>query len=238
MAENTLQFQWIVTIEGNLDAMYPAAADVFVAGDLFWYPVQGEPAIRVAPDVLVAFGRPKGHRLSYRQWVEGGVAPQVVFEILSPGNTDPEMDEKFAFYDSYGVEEYYVYDPDGRALEGWRRVGGQLHGIPVMHGWVSPRLGITFDLSGDELVIFGPDGRRFLTFMELSQRADQERRDKELAEQRAEQERRDKELAEQRAEQERLRAEESRRRAEGLAAQLRALGIEPNPPQTNGSGAG
>ena len=50
--------------------------------------------------MLVVFGRPKGYRGSYRQWVEGGVAPQVVFEILSPGNRLNEMIRKFKFYKS------------------------------------------------------------------------------------------------------------------------------------------
>ncbi len=86
MADNTLQFRWIVTIKEGVDALFCQDPDVFVAGDLLWYPVEGEPKIRIAPDVLVAFGRPKGERGSYRQWEEGGTAPQVVFEILSPGN--------------------------------------------------------------------------------------------------------------------------------------------------------
>lgn len=47
MADNTLQFRWIVTIQGGLDALFRDAPDVFVAGDLLWYPVQGEPTIRL-----------------------------------------------------------------------------------------------------------------------------------------------------------------------------------------------
>ena len=86
IAENTLQFKWIVTIKGGLDSLYRDRADVFVAGDLLWYPVEGEPKIRVAPDTMVAFGRPKGYRGSYKQWEEDGIPPQAVFEILSPGN--------------------------------------------------------------------------------------------------------------------------------------------------------
>ena len=86
IAENTLQFQWIVTIEGGLDALFINDPNVFVAGDLLWYPVEGEPTIRAAPDSMVVFGRPKGDRGSYSQWEEGGIPPQVVFEILSPGN--------------------------------------------------------------------------------------------------------------------------------------------------------
>src|SRR5215217_4662375 len=91
MADNTKQFRWIVTIEGGLDALFRDHPQVFVAGDLLWYPVEGRPDIRMAPDVLVSFGRPKGDRGSYQQWCEQHIAPQVVFEILSPGNRAAEM---------------------------------------------------------------------------------------------------------------------------------------------------
>jgi Uma2 family endonuclease len=128
MADNTQQFRAIVTIQGNLDALFRDRDDVFVAGDLLWYPVEGRPDIRRAPDVLVAFGRPKGDRGSYRQWEEGGIAPQVVFEVLSPGNTLTEIAAKFEFYDTYGVEEYYVYDPERGEMTGWRQAAGAVAG--------------------------------------------------------------------------------------------------------------
>ena len=99
MAENTLQFQWIVTIKEGLDWVFRDRPDVFVAGDLLWYPVEGEPEDPQAPDAMVVFGRPKGYRGSYKQWEEGGIAPQVVFEVLSPGNRPRQMIEKFEFYE-------------------------------------------------------------------------------------------------------------------------------------------
>jgi Uma2 family endonuclease len=123
LADNTRQYQYIITIQVGLDSLFAAQPDVFVAGKLFWYPVEGRPGIHTAPDVLVAFGRPKGHRGFYRQWQERGVAPQVVFEILSPGNTWHEMYEKRKFYECYGVQEYYEYDPDGGRMEIWPREG-------------------------------------------------------------------------------------------------------------------
>ena len=58
------------------------------------------------------------------QWEEGGVAPQVVFEICSPANTIAMMTRKFRFYERHGVEEYYLYDPDTGELSGWQRQGG------------------------------------------------------------------------------------------------------------------
>ena len=97
MAENTLQFEWIVLIKLGLEACFVDRDNVFVAGDLFWYPVEGRPEARQAPDILVALGRPKGHRGSYMQWLENHIAPQVVFEILSPGNRAGEMARKFEF---------------------------------------------------------------------------------------------------------------------------------------------
>lgn len=60
MADNTKQFRWIVTIQGGLDALFRDNPNVFVAGDLLWYPVEGQPGIRRAPDAMVVFGRPSG----------------------------------------------------------------------------------------------------------------------------------------------------------------------------------
>jgi Uma2 family endonuclease len=95
IADDTLQFEWIVTIKGELDALFLDDPNVFVAGALLWYAVEGKPTIRINPDVLVAFGRPKGYRGSYRQWKEGNLAPHVIFEVLSPSNRPDEMYRKF-----------------------------------------------------------------------------------------------------------------------------------------------
>ncbi|KPA09695.1 protein containing DUF820, partial [Candidatus Magnetomorum sp. HK-1] len=122
---------------------------------------------KLAPDVMVAFGRPKGDRRSYLQWNEENIPPQVVFEILSQNNTTHEMDGKFDFYEKYGVEEYYVYDPDKVKLEGWARTHNKLKDIDKMNGWVSPRLNIRFEISKDDLIVYYPDGQKFLSFLEL-----------------------------------------------------------------------
>jgi Uma2 family endonuclease len=227
MSDNTLQFQWIVTIQGNLDDLFRADGNVFVAGNLLWYPVQGDNTIRTAPDIMAVFGRPKGYRGSYRQWEEGGIAPQVVFEVLSPGNWPGQMDEKLAFYERYGVEEYYVIDPDQNRLTGWLRQGARLQPIAQMVGWVSPRLRIRFAVENGEIQIYHPDGRRFATFLDIAARAEKERQAKEAALARADQEHRDREAALAQAERERQEKEAALARAERLAAQLRALGIDP-----------
>ncbi|MGC1310468.1 MAG: hypothetical protein WA885_24825 [Phormidesmis sp.] len=43
MADNTQQFRWIMVIKENLERLFASDPDVFVAGDLLWYPVEGEP---------------------------------------------------------------------------------------------------------------------------------------------------------------------------------------------------
>ena len=127
IAESTRQFRWIATVQGNLDLLFAGRDDVFVGADNFIYPVEGDPKTCLAPDVYVAFGRPKGDRPSYKVWAEGGIFPQVVFEVLSPANTAQEMNRKRAFYDRYGAEEYYVLDPDELVVEGWvRAADGEL----------------------------------------------------------------------------------------------------------------
>ena len=78
------------------------------------------PKFALPPTRWSPFGRPKGDRGSYKQWVEGRHrARKSSFEILSPGNRVPEMERKLEFYERYGVEEYYIYDPDEIESSGW-----------------------------------------------------------------------------------------------------------------------
>ncbi|MGL4553679.1 MAG: Uma2 family endonuclease [Gemmataceae bacterium] len=175
MSDNTKQARWIFVLYGNLAAQFRSRDDVFVAADNLWYPVEGDAAIRQAPDVYAVFGRPKGDRGSYKQWEEGGVPLTAVVEILSPGNEPGDEPRKHLFYEEYGVEEYYVYDPDADDLTIYTRGP---HGAAFRRRkpatFTSPRLGIRFDFSGEEMVAFGPDGGRSLTFDELKTREEQE----------------------------------------------------------------
>jgi Uma2 family endonuclease len=245
MSDNTKQFRWIHIIESGLESLFEDNPNVFVAGDLLWYPVKGNPKIRAAPDAMVVFGRPKGDRGSYLQWEEENLPPQVAFEILSPGNTKDEMKTKQTFYERYGVEEYYIYDPDNLKLTGWIRRGERLEPIAQMKGWNSPLLKLRFEMDGvgGELNLYRHDGKPFSTAEQLQQaelraeqerqRAEQERQRAEQERQRAEQERQRAEQAEQRAEQaeqdaeqKQQQIEQERQRAERLLARLKAAGIE------------
>jgi Uma2 family endonuclease len=208
MAENTEQYDWLVKIKENLEILFADRKEVFIAGDLLWYPVPDRAVSGpIAPDVMVAFGRPKGRRGAYLQWQEDDIAPQVVFEILSPANSRMEMANKLRFYDQYGVEEYYIYDPQRHYLEIYQRQAKHLKRVSHLNGWVSPRLGIRLVLRPDTLELYHPDGQPFLSSVELA---------------------RLKTAAMAHAEQEAARAEQEAARAERLAERLRALGIDPN----------
>lgn len=149
---------------------------------------------------MVVFGRPKGYRGSYKQWLEDDVAPQVVFEVQLPGNRLTEMLHKLEFYDDYGVEEYYLYNPETRELLGWQRLEGRLRVIEPMVGWFSPRLGIRFEMDGSELRLLRPDGERFMTYLKLEQHRAHERAERIKVEQQMQQ----------------------------LAAKLREMGVDPD----------
>jgi Uma2 family endonuclease len=117
------------------------------------------------------------------QWKEAGIPPQIVFEIISPSNTKAEMEKKLLFYDRYGVEEYYIYDPDKNNLQGWLRAEDGLDIITKITDFISPRLKIRFLLGEETLQLYHPNGNPFLTYAEIAQRAEQERQRAEQAEQ-------------------------------------------------------
>ena len=224
VADNSVQLRWIFVLLGNLSARFTARPDVLVGSDMLWYAREGDPNERCAPDVFVVFGRPKGDRGSYKQWEEHDVPITVVFEIRSPSNGPTELARKLIFYDEYGVEEYYDYDPDENELTVYLRGREALVLQPKATEFVSPRLGIKFDLTGTEMVAYYPDGERFLTFEELYADRAREREQRLEAERTAEQAHQAVEQAHQEAEQARLdllQAQLATERAENDALQMR-----------------
>ena len=139
--------------------------------------------------------------------MEENIAPQVVFEILSPGNTLKEMAKKLDFYEKYGVEEYYIYDPDKNDLNGYLRKGNNLVVIEEMQGFISPLLQIYFMLENQELKIYDSIGNPFLTYIELSEKIKNTQR---------------------KFEEEKKRADEAQTKLNLWAEKLKELGIDPD----------
>ena len=200
IADSTIQYKLIVKIKEGCESLFKHDPNVFVAADLLWYPVQGRTDISQAPDVMVIFGRAKGDRRSYLQWREDNIAPQVAFEIRSHSDSQTKMNKKLSFYNRYGVDEYYLYDPENNDLSGWQKIEGTLEVIEPMEGWISPRLGVRFELGEAGLEIYRPHGQRFLSYAELEEQGELDRQ----------------------------RAQQEAQRAERLAAKLRELNIDPD----------
>ena len=202
MSVNTRQFQWIVTIKEGLESLYRDQVQRPRGGQSRLVRRRGEAQDSERSPRPRRLRLPEGPARFLQAMGGGGIAPQVVFEIFSWSNGFGKMLRKFRFYEKFGVEEYYIYNPDGGALEGWRRVGGGFEEIPNMAGFVSPRLGIRFEPGEgpNNLVIIRPDGQRFLSYLELMDRLEEADR----------------------------RAEVQAQLAARYAARLRELGIEPD----------
>lgn len=246
MADSTEQADWMVFLSSNLRSWFQKDPAVFVAVDLLWYPVQGKPKITYAPDVMVIFGRGTYPRKSYKQWEEDGIAPQVVFEIRSESNSIGELVAKSLFYRKYGVEEYYIYDPDFGSLEVILYTENEEQYVAVEYEWTSPRLGVRFEPhpradrrsdggSRAPMDVFYPDGKPFRTLSEQQDltQFEQERADKEAERAALLQFERDKAQAERdKAQAERQKVQVERDAAQSAAARLEAklreMGIDPD----------
>ncbi|NER50961.1 MAG: Uma2 family endonuclease, partial [Symploca sp. SIO1A3] len=92
-------------------------------------------------------------------------------------------------------------------------------------GWVSPRLGITFEVVEKELQLYRPDGERFGSFVEIIQQKEWERQRAEEQRQRAEEQRQRAERAEQEKEQERLAKQQAQQSQLQAIPKLLAMGL-------------
>jgi hypothetical protein len=172
------------------------------------------------PDVFWVGGVAPHERKAWVAWDEGWRLPDVIVELLSPKTAENDRTGKKDLYQNvFRTAEYFLYDPDTEALEGFRLVGSSYQPIlpdPQGRLW-SEQLGASFGFwrgvfnnkTYPWLRLFRPDGNLVPT---PEEQAEAERQRAEVADQRAE-------AADQRAEAERRRAEA----AEAELARLRAL---------------
>jgi hypothetical protein len=131
-----------------------------------------------------------------------------------------------AFYDTYGVDEYWEFDPARGRLRVWERREGSLVEVVAVDSWCSTVCGCRLAVQGDELVAFDPDGTRWPTLPERALLRGKNRRlehDAELARHDAELARHDAELARHDAEVLRHEAARAAARNAELEAELARL---------------
>lgn len=75
--------------------------------------------------------------------------PTLVVEILAPQTRHADTIEKFAIYEKYGLQEYWIIDPETDTVELWIHRDGKLNLIPLKHPniFVSPTIDKTVILT-------------------------------------------------------------------------------------------
>lgn len=108
--------------------------NALVASQMFIYYEPGNPSVSVSPDVYVIPDVGNDLRRSYFLWVERQV-PTFAMEVTSPSTHRRDRAFKRDLYESWGVLEYWQYDPYGihltPLLQGNRLVDGRYQSIPV-----------------------------------------------------------------------------------------------------------
>ena len=101
---------------------------------MFIYYEPGNPRVSVAPDVYVIPNVGSALRRSYFLWLEHEV-PTFAMEIASSSTCRNDGGFKHRLYESWGVQEYWRYDPEGALftplLQGHRLVDGRYEPIPI-----------------------------------------------------------------------------------------------------------
>lgn len=170
MGETAFHVDLILTLFQTLKTYFNRRDDVVVIADMMFYYEEGNPRKVIAPDVMVVKGVKNYQRRVFKLWEEN--APEVVFEISSRGTWKEDLQKKYFLYESFGVREYYVFDPEydylkDEPLVAYHLKDGEFKEVKVRRGRVfSPALGLEIVDTGETLRLFNPETKSFLPTME------------------------------------------------------------------------
>ena len=168
MADNEAQLFLMLLMIAHLRHKFEAAGH-HSGGNMFWYPVEGDPRTVQAPDVFVAFDRPQlPLRRSWKQWEEDDRALAFAVEIVSDSNTRREIERKRAWYERFGVQELVVLDPERGRIVVHRRVADSLQVVVGERRAIS--VGLEFRVIPDDIEVIDSDLGRVLDYGELQAR--------------------------------------------------------------------
>lgn len=212
--ESSAHSSQLMILVASLEWLWRDRTDFFIGANLSIYYTEEDTKKRRlrGPDFFVAVGTEKRKRRSWLVRKEGKY-PDLIIELLSSSTARQDRTTKKKIYQNrFRTPEYFWFSPDTMEFKGWKLVDDEYEEIlPDSRGlcW-STVLGLHLGIEDQQLRYFAADGELIP-----------------LPEEVAEKELRHAERERQRAERERQRAERETQRAERLAAQLRALGIEP-----------
>ncbi len=174
MGETLLYYKIISYFWNALTTFLAEREDVFVAANMNLYYEKDTPQKWYAPDILAAFGVENYDRSSYRVWQEG-IFPQVIFEVASERTWDNDIGGKYRFYEEFGVEEYYVLDPEFAFLPApmmaYHRDKERLLLTNITDRRIfSPRLGLEIVQNEQNFRLFNPQTNEFLRTLTESER--------------------------------------------------------------------
>lgn len=199
--ETMYQFIPQAYMQQALSAWFADDPTVLVASNMFIYYIPGDGNASVAPDLYVIPHVGNARRKSYFMWLEEEV-PTFIVEIASDSTFQNDLGFKRRLYESWGVLEYWLYDPTEEAhldpfLQGYRLVGDQYEAIEVrpdletgqLRG-ASGVLNLEVHSDRERFRFFDPaTGQYLLDLEELGEARDQERAGRLTAEQARDQER-------------------------------------------------
>ena len=224
MGETEIHIQALIDALVSLKEFFRQQPDVYIAGNMFLYYEEGNPAAVEAPDIFVAKGVSKERRRIYQLWKENA-APCFVLEFTSKSSQVKDQVNKKAIYEMLGVKEYFLFDPEedylAPSLQGYvLREKGYEHLDSSEDGSLMSReLGLRLQREGLRLrMIDLKTGEPLLSYSEQAEARQKEAEARRKAEQKAGLE----EEARRKAEQKAGLEEEARRKAESELERLKA----------------
>ena len=173
VAESEFQYIPATYAASALTAFYAESPDIHVTGNMFIYYKAGDAAMSVAPDIYVTPNLDKRPRISYFMWLEKQV-PMFIMEVTSNSIWREATGRKRVLYESWGVPEYWMYDPTKETrlnplLQGFQPVNGIYEPVEIAvdpdtglcHGF-SPVLNLELHGRQDWFKFFNPSTGEYI----------------------------------------------------------------------------
>jgi len=208
--ESSLHWDQLALLVSTLEWHWRGRDDFFVGANLSVYFRRDQSSRRElrGPDFFVVRDVERRPRRSWTVWLEGGRYPDLIIELLSDETARTDRTLKKTLYETvFRTPEYFWFSPETGELSGFGLVEGHYRRIAAdarSHLW-SGVLGLALGVLDGQLRFYDDTGALVPTLPEA--------------------------VLQERAlfEQERALFEQEQARADRLAAQLRALGVDPAP---------